>query len=272
MNAERGMRVVAGPAAMRRRALGWKREGRRVALVPTMGALHEGHVSLVARARRLADVVVMSIYVNPTQFGPREDFARYPRPFARDRRLAAEAGVDVLFHPRSLYHADDSTVVEERELARGRCGEGRPGHFTGVATVVAKLFLIVQPDVAVFGQKDAQQCDVIERMVRDLWLPVRVVRAPIVRDAWGLALSSRNRYLGPEDYERALALPRALKAAARRAGPREAEREARRLLARAPGLEVEYVACVQGRLCAAVRVGTTRLIDNVPLRRGCGGA
>jgi pantoate--beta-alanine ligase len=270
------LRVITRPSAMQQQALAWKRAGLRVALVPTMGALHAGHLSLVARARRLADVVVMSIYVNPTQFGPKEDFTRYPRPFARDRQLAAEAGVDVLFHPRTLYYPDDSTVVEERELARGRCGAWRPGHFTGVATVVAKLFLIVQPDVAVFGQKDAQQCDVIERMVRDLWMPVRVVRAPIVRDARGLALSSRNSYLSAEDYERALALPQALKAAAQRQDPAEAVREAKRRLARAPGVEVEYVECVGGRLCAAVRVGSTRLIDNVPLaaarkRRGTTG-
>jgi len=250
---------------MQRMALAWKRAGVRVGLVPTMGALHVGHLSLVRLARRRADVVVMSIYVNPAQFGPKEDFAKYPRPYARDRKLAEGAGVDVLFVPRSLYAEDASTMVEESELSQGRCGASRPGHFRGVATVVAKLLLLVLPEVAVFGQKDAQQCDVIARMVRDLHLPVKVLRAPVVRDGRGLALSSRNRYLGAEEYEQALALPRVL-AAVHRMKPAAAVREARRQLERAPGVRVDYVEAVNGRLCAAVFVGRTRLIDNVALK------
>lgn len=256
------MKIVRSPQAMQRLALSWRRQGLRVALVPTMGALHEGHLSLVRLARRRADVVVMSIYVNPTQFGAGEDFDRYPRPFAQDRALAEKSGVDVLFAPRSLYAADDSTRVEECELSRGRCGNFRPGHFAGVTTVVAKLFLLTLPDVAVFGQKDAQQCDVVERMVRDLYFPVKILRAPIRRDAKGLALSSRNAYLNPEEYQRALALPRTLREAARSGGA-DPVRVARRLLASIPNVRVEYVEWVRGRLCAAVRVGRTRLIDNV---------
>jgi pantoate--beta-alanine ligase len=249
---------------MRRMARAHRRAGRRIALVPTMGALHEGHLGLVRLARRHADVVVMSIYVNPTQFGPKEDFSRYPRTPERDRALAHAAGVDVVFLPENLYASDSSTVVEERQLSRGRCGARREGHFTGVATVVAKLFLITEPDVAIFGQKDAQQCDVIERMVRDLNFAVRVVRSPTLRDARGLALSSRNRYLTPGEYAQAVAFPEALKQAASKArSARDAEARARRLIGSAPGLVLEYAEWVGGRLCAAVRCGRTRLIDNV---------
>jgi pantoate--beta-alanine ligase len=198
-----GMEVIRSAGVIRRRTEAWRREGRRVVLVPTMGALHEGHLSLVRRARKLAGrggVVVMSIYVNPSQFGPKEDFGRYPRPFREDCRLAAAVGVDAVFAPRTLYAADESTRVVESACSSGRCGPSRPGHFDGVCTVVAKLFLIVQPHAAVFGEKDAQQCDVIARMVRDLCIPVRVVRAPTVRDGRGVAMSSRNRYLSPEEY------------------------------------------------------------------------
>jgi len=250
---------------MQRQALLWKRAGRKIGFVPTMGALHEGHLSLVRQARRRADVVVMSIYVNPVQFGPGEDFRRYPRPFARDRRLAEQAGVDCVFAPLNLYGPGESTRVTEAFCSRGRCGDFRPGHFEGVATVVAKLFNIVQPDVAVFGQKDAQQCDVLERMVRDLNFPVRMVRAPILRDARGLALSSRNAYLKPAEYETALHLPRLLQQAAREGNADRACTRARTLLGKVPGLKVQYVEAAGNRLCAAVQVGSTRLIDNVPL-------
>jgi len=250
---------------MQRQALVWKRAGLRIVFVPTMGALHEGHLGLMERARKMGDCVVASIYVNPVQFGPREDFSKYPRPVEQDRALCRAAGVDVLFCPTSLYAPDDSTRVVEKSLSLGRCGRSRPGHFDGVTTVVAKLFLIVQPDVAVFGQKDAQQCDVIERMVRDLCFPVKIVRAPIRRDLRGLALSSRNAYLKPDEYAAALAFPRILREAVDGApGARGAEKKARRLLAAAPGLKTDYVEWAAGRLCAAVFCGTTRLIDNVP--------
>lgn len=258
------MTTITSPHAMQRRALALRREGKRIVFVPTMGALHEGHLALVRRARKLGDVVVMSIYVNPAQFGPKEDFRRYPRPFARDARLARSAGVDLLFHPRSLYAPDASTFVEETVLSHGRCGDRRPGHFRGVCTVVAKLFLLVQPEVAVFGQKDAQQCEVIERMVRDLCLPVRIVRVATLREPDGLAMSSRNAYLGTEERRLAAGFPRALKEAARGArSARDAEQRALRLLARTPGLRPDYVTWSGGRLCAAVYCGKTRLIDNV---------
>jgi pantoate--beta-alanine ligase len=259
------VKIISSPAGMQRQTRKWHDSGERVVLVPTMGALHPGHLGLVEKARKLGDRIVVSIYVNPRQFGPREDYSRYPRPFKKDRELCREAGVDVLFAPGSLYAADDSTGVWETTLSRGRCGASRPGHFDGVITVVAKLFLIVQPDVAVFGQKDAQQCDVLERMVRDLHFPVKLVRAPIHRDAKGLAMSSRNAYLSAEQYARALVFPRMLRRAAEEGtSPEDAEKRARRLLSRCPGLKVDYVEWAGGRLCAAVWCGSTRLIDNMP--------
>lgn len=249
---------------MQREALRLKRKGLRIALVPTMGALHEGHLSLVDRARKEADVVVMSIYVNPTQFGPKEDFGKYPRQLRADAAKARKRGVDILFTPRNLYHEDESTYVDETEGSQGRCGAERPGHFRGVATVVCKLLQIVQPDVAVFGQKDAQQCDVIERMVRDLYIPVKIVRGRLVRDANGLALSSRNQYLTPGQYEQALLFPRALEEACalKDQTPRQVEAAAMRRLRKA-GFEVDYVTWANGFLCAVVRMGNTRLLDNM---------
>jgi len=259
------VKIISSPGSMQRQTRKWHESGKRIVLVPTMGALHPGHLGLVEKARTLGDRVVVSIYVNPTQFGPQEDFSRYPRPFKKDRELCRKAGVDVLFAPGSLYAEDESIVVRENALSRGRCGASRPGHFHGVATVVAKLFLIVQPDVAVFGQKDAQQCDVLERMVRDLHFPVKLARAPIHRDANGLAMSSRNAYLSADEYARALAFPRALRQAAREGtSPADAEKRARRLLSRCAGLKVDYVEWAGGRLCAAVWCGSTRLIDNMP--------
>jgi pantoate--beta-alanine ligase len=251
---------------MQREALQIRKLGKKIAFIPTMGALHEGHLSLVRQARKRAKVVVMSIYVNPIQFGPKEDFSKYPRPRKRDLELAREAGVTHVFAPSKLYADDFSTLIEEKEQAAGRCGAFRPGHFAGVATVVTVLFHIVQPDVAIFGQKDAQQCDVIERVVRDLHLPVVIVRAAIVRDKRGLALSSRNQYLSPAEYETALALPRVLQHCSR-LGKSQAALRAQQALAQVPGLEVEYVEVAGERLCAAVRVGKTRLLDNVPLKR-----
>lgn len=235
-----------------------------------MGALHEGHLRLVDLARKNADRVVMSIYVNPTQFGPREDFSKYPRPLLRDRKLAAERGVHYLFHPANLYFDDDSVSVHESCLSLGRCGTSRPGHFDGVVTVVAKLLNIVQPDSAVFGQKDGQQLDVIERLVRDLHFPVKIIRAPIVRDSRGLALSSRNRYLSREGYERAVRFATLLREAARDwDNNQRALLRLRRRLRAIPGLEIDYLETVGGRLFAAVRIEKTRLIDNRPLRKYC---
>ena len=244
-----------------------RERGQSVALVPTMGALHEGHLRLVDLARKRAGVVVMSIYINPTQFGPKEDFSKYPRTLAADKKVAAERGVDVMFHPASLYYQDDSVSVQESSLSLGRCGASRPGHFDGVVTVVAKLFNVVQPDYAVFGQKDGQQLDVIERLVRDMHYPIKIIRAPIVRDSNGLALSSRNRYLSSAEYEKALAFADALRECARMGGAQVVSR-LKRKLGRISGLDVDYVEASRGRLFAAVKIGKTRLIDNRKISSG----
>lgn len=228
-------------------------------LVPTMGAFHEGHLSLFRAAHEESDAVVVSLFVNPAQFAAGEDLERYPRDEARDVTTAEEAGIDVLFVPRpeEIYPPGFQTWIEVEELGRGLEGEFRPGHFRGVATVCLKLFNLVRPARAYFGQKDAQQAAVIRRMVRDLNVPVEIRVLPTVRDGDGLALSSRNVQLSPEERERALALPRAL-ATRDPAAARELLRE----------LEVDYVEVADFEpkvLAAAVRVGNTRLIDNVVL-------
>jgi len=227
--------------------------------VPTMGAFHEGHLSLFRAARAENVQVVVSLFVNPAQFGAAEDLDRYPREEDRDAELAEAEGVDLLFAPSAeeLYPPGFQTWVEVEELGRGLEGDARPGHFRGVATVCLKLFNIVRPDRAYFGQKDAQQAAVIRRMVRDLDLELEIRVLPTVRDADGLPLSSRNAYLSPEDRELALQLPRAL-----------ATRDPAAARAQLNGLEVDYleVAELEPRaLVAAVRVGNTRLIDNVVL-------
>jgi pantoate--beta-alanine ligase len=234
------------------------REGS-VALVPTMGAFHEGHLALFRAAREENDLVVASLFVNPAQFGANEDLAAYPRDEERDARLAGEAGVDLLFVPAAdeLYPPGFQTWVEVEELGSRLEGEHRPGHFRGVATICLKLFNIVRPDRAYFGQKDAQQVAVVRRMVRDLDHEVEIRVLPTVRDSDGLALSSRNRYLSPEERERALALPQAL-----------ATGDAAQARARLNGLVVDYVEVADFEprvLAAAVRIGKTRLIDNVIL-------
>lgn len=231
-----------------------------IGLVPTMGAYHAGHLALFQAARSENDAVVASLFVNQAQFGVGEDFARYPRDEERDAQVAEDAGVDILFAPAAeeLYPPGYQTWVDVEELSRPLEGAFRPGHFRGVATVCLKLFNLVRPARAYFGQKDAQQVAVVSRMVRDLDLPLQIRVVPTVRDADGLALSSRNAYLSGVERERALALPRAL-------ATRD-EAEARRLL---DGLAVDYVeeADLDGMrvLAAAVRVGSTRLIDNVLL-------
>jgi pantoate--beta-alanine ligase len=230
-----------------------------VGLVPTMGAYHGGHLALFAAARVECDTVVASLFVNPAQFAGGEDLARYPRDEERDAKLAEEAGVDLLFAPAAeeLYPEGFETWVEVEKLGSMLEGAFRPGHFRGVATICCKLFNIVHPDAAYFGQKDAQQVEVVRRMARDLDLAVEIRVVPTVRDADGLALSSRNAYLSPTDREAALALPRALAT--------QDPAEARALL---NGLGVDYLEVAPFDppvLAAAVRVGTTRLIDNVPL-------
>ena len=252
-----------------------------------MGALHAGHAALIRRARTLAGKdgsVVVSIFVNPTQFGPKEDLSRYPRPFADDKKLCASLGVDAIFHPRAdeMYRGDFSTWVNEDRVSGGLCGASRLGHFRGVTTVVLKLFTIVQPHTAVFGLKDFQQCAVIARMVRDLDLPVRLVFAPTVRERDGLALSSRNAFLSPEERAGAPSLRRGLLAA--RAAFLKGERSAAKLVRIVRSeisrrARVDYIEAVDSAtlhparemksgdtIALAAFFGRTRLIDNIQLR------
>ncbi|HYN64269.1 MAG TPA: pantoate--beta-alanine ligase [Candidatus Limnocylindrales bacterium] len=245
--------------------------GRSIGLVPTMGAFHAGHLSLIAAARADNEVVVVSLFVNPAQFGPSEDLARYPRDEARDTATADEAGADVLFVPsvEEMYPPGFDSWVDPGELGTILEGAVRRGHFRGVATICTKLFAIVGPARAYFGRKDAQQLAVVRQVVRDLALPLEIVSCPTVRDPDGLALSSRNAYLSPHDRASALALPRALQAGleAHRSGA-DAVAAARAQLDGVPGLSVDYVAAadLDGlTLAGAVRVGSTRLIDNVLL-------
>ena len=262
--------------------------GRRVALVPTMGYLHEGHLRLVDAARQRAGAVVMSIYVNPLQFGPHEDLARYPRDLPRDRGLAGARGVDAIFVPSDAVMYPPGSEIRVVPGATGDHWEGaaRPGHFAGVLTVVAKLFHLAEPDVACFGRKDIQQATLVRQMVRDLDWPIEIVVVPTVREPDGLALSSRNAYLSPEERGRALVLSGAL-GRAHEAFSRGERRAAELLeimrarLATEPGVTVEYLAVVEPRrlepvdvvdpetvVAVAARVGRTRLIDNIVLGEG----
>lgn len=277
------MKIVRRPAAMRALVREARRRGKTVGFVPTMGALHEGHLSLVRRARRDHDRVVVSVFVNPLQFGPREDFRRYPRDTRKDASLCRAAGCDWFYLPsvRDVYPEGFETSVAPGSLALRWEGAVRPGHFTGVLTVVMKLLNMVEPDTLILGQKDAQQAAVVGAMMRDLDLPARLAVAPIVRERDGLAMSSRNAYLSPEERLRAAGFPRALAAAAAlaRGGARDArrlEREVKRVLRlHAKPDAIDYVALVDPRtlqpvarlerralLLAAIRVGRTRLIDN----------
>lgn len=280
------MQIIRTPEEMQQTALALRREGRRIGLVPTMGFLHEGHLSLIRLARARSDVVVVSLFVNPTQFGPNEDLEKYPRDLARDEALCRQAGTDILFYPAAadIYLPGHSVYVVEEKLSRGLCGATRAGHFRGVATVVAKLFNLVQPDVAVFGEKDGQQSRVIRRMVRDLNFPVEIISGPTVREADGLAMSSRNAFLSPEERRQALCLRHTLNRAEQlvREGEREAAkiREAmQKVIAEAPAARVDYIEIVDDATLEPIRtlerpamaalavfVGRTRLIDNTVLR------
>ena len=262
------MRIVRGVDEVRAALAAPRRDGARIALVPTMGAYHDGHLALFRLAAAECDVVVASLFVNPAQFGPGEDLARYPRDEARDAELAAGAGVALLFAPapEAVYPPGFQTWVEVTELGAALEGESRPGHFRGVATVCLKLFNVVGPDVAYFGEKDAQQLAVVRQMVRDLDLPVEIRAVPTVRADDGLAQSSRNAYLSAAERARALALPRALAAGA------EAHRRGEDPVAAARAvlgpISTDYVAVADfagPRLLAAIHIGATRLIDNVAL-------
>jgi pantoate--beta-alanine ligase len=282
------MRTLRTVAQLRSAMSAERRAGRSIGLVPTMGALHEGHLSLIRRARESCDVVVVSLFVNPTQFAPGEDLDAYPRGEGRDAELAANAGADLLFAPDvgEIYPDGFATTVEVARLTEVLEGASRgPEHFHGVTTVVAKLFNLVGPEVAFFGRKDAQQALVIARMARDLDFPVRIEVCPTVREADGLALSSRNAYLRPPERRRAVALHRALVAAERSVaeGERDADAVARaaRCAMQPYGVEPEYlelvspdtlspVATIDGEtlLAVAARVGPARLIDNTIVRPG----
>jgi pantoate--beta-alanine ligase len=285
-HARTGVKFVRAKDELSAALAGARREGRSIGLVPTMGYLHEGHLSLLRAARAECDVVVMSLFVNPAQFGPGEDLERYPRDEDRDAALAAEAGVDLVYAPpvEEVYPEGFSTAVEVSDLTEVLCGDPArrgPGHFRGVTTVVAKLFNSVDPDVAYFGQKDAQQLAAIRRMVRDLDFGVRIEALPIVREPDGLAMSSRNAYLEPAERERATALFGALRTVDRgaRAGSLAAGIEAGRRELAAAGIEPEYleardpddltpVAELGDRpvlVAVAARVGGARLIDNVTI-------
>ncbi|HEU4727855.1 MAG TPA: pantoate--beta-alanine ligase [Kofleriaceae bacterium] len=274
--------VFREPRAMQAKAEDLRRDGRRIAVVPTMGALHEGHLALLRAARGMADAVILTIFVNPTQFGPSEDLARYPRDEPGDLVKARGAGIDLAFCPdaSAMYRPGAQTFLEVRELQKPLCGASRPGHFAGVATVVAKLFHITQPHVAVFGEKDYQQLAIIRRMVRDLDFPIEIVGVPIVREPDGLAMSSRNAYLSADQRRSALSLSAGLAAAeaAFAAGERRADAlvaAARAPIEAAAGTRIDYLELRDAHeltplatverpavLALAVFVGTTRLIDN----------
>jgi len=280
------MQIIERVLEMQRWSETARRQGRRIALVPTMGALHEGHLSLVRDGKTRGDRVVVSLFVNPAQFAPQEDFAGYPRDFERDRELLNDTGIDVLFHPavEEIYPEGFDTRIEIRELSRPLCGAVRPGHFSGVATVVAKLFNIVRPQVALFGCKDYQQLQIIRRLVRDLNFDIEVVGHPTVREGDGLAMSSRNAYLNPEEKKAALCLYRSLRHAEEMV--RHGERcgaaivdAARGEIAREPLARVEYATLCDPEslreverveetalLALAVRIGKARLIDNIILK------
>jgi len=262
-----------------------RKAGKRVGFVPTMGALHKGHLSLVQAAKAQCDVVAASIFVNPTQFGPNEDFSKYPRTFERDCELFTKEGVELLFAPalEEMYPAGAVTYVTVEGMSERLCGKSRPGHFRGVTTVVSKLFNIVEPDVAFFGQKDAAQVAIIRRMVRDLNIPVEITACPIVREADGLAMSSRNTYLDPAQRKAALVLHRALQEVQRKfeSGERNASKlieHGRRVFTLEPSARLDYLEIVDTEsldalekisgaalVAVAAYLGNTRLIDNFVL-------
>ena len=281
------MRIVRKVKEMQGIGTNLLKIGKKVGFVPTMGYLHEGHLSLIRRAKRENDIVIVSVFVNPTQFGPNEDFERYPRNLERDAELCRKEGVDFLFNPSAdeMYPEGFSTFVEVGSLTEGLCGRSRPGHFRGVATVVTKLLNIVRPTRAYFGEKDFQQLQVIKRLVRDLNIPVEIVGCQIVREKDGLAMSSRNVYLSEEERELALSLYRGLKLAKElfengERNPKVIKEKVRDFILSHPKTKIDYVEIVspeslkpvckvkEGDVIAlAVFVGSTRLIDNYTFGR-----
>ncbi|MBN2543501.1 pantoate--beta-alanine ligase [bacterium] len=281
------MKIIKTIDEMQNLAKVLKREGKSIGFVPTMGYLHEGHLSLIRAARAKTDVVVVSIYVNPTQFSPNEDLDAYPRDFETDRILCENEGTDIIFCPRDgdMYHDGYSTYVEVENLTKHLCGASRPEHFRGVTTIVTKLFNIVMPDIAVFGQKDGQQALVIKRMVDDLNLPVEIIVSPTVRESDGLAMSSRNKYLTPEQRKNSPLLYKALKLAEKlvlKDGVRSSAEIIDKMLNlfhNIPGMKIDYISIVDTNsvqpvseinsevmIALAVFVGAARLIDNIILK------
>ena len=277
------MKVISDIQQMQAWSKEIHRRRKTIGFVPTMGYLHEGHLSLMRRARKENDELVISIFVNPTQFGPGEDFKRYPRNFSRDKELSKSCGVDVIFYPRArdMYPQGYKTCVDVEYLSNVLCGASRPGHFRGVSTVVLKLFNIVQPDAAYFGRKDAQQAIVVEKMVKDLNLALRIKTLPTIREKEGLALSSRNTYLNKQQRENAVILYKSLQTAvgmiqSGHKDPRKIIAQMRKMIKSRRGARIDYIRIVdirsltevkriKGRLLIAVAVffGKTRLIDNV---------
>lgn len=272
---------------MQRYAARLKKQGKTIGFVPTMGYLHKGHLSLAKQARKDSDIVVMSIFVNPTQFGPKEDFKKYPRDITRDRRLAKAAGVDVIFYPtvKAMYPEGYQTYVEVFELSKYLCGASRPEHFKGVATVVTKLFNIVKPDITYFGQKDAQQAIIIKRMVEDLNMDLKVRVMPTIREPDGLAMSSRNMYLSPTERKEALVLKNALQKAkdmvnSDEKDPKKIIAKMRGIINSAPSSKIDYISIVDTEnlrdvkslksgeilIALAVKIDKTRLIDNIIIK------
>jgi pantoate--beta-alanine ligase len=278
------MKIITSPEVMQRVITALKRKDKTVGLVPTMGALHEGHLSLVKKAVKDNDITVVSIFVNPVQFGPNEDYLRYPRPFEKDSGLCRKAGVDIIFapEPADMYHKDFLTYIKVEKISDIFCGKFRPGHFRGVATVVAKLFNICLPDKAYFGMKDYQQLKVIELMTRDLNFPVKIVPCQIVRESSGLALSSRNSYLDPAQKKCSAQIRQALQYASEMVKCNKSKNSGKiitniekKLLA-IPGSKIDYIAVCSAEtlmplkeidgpavILVAVWVGKTRLIDNI---------
>jgi len=280
------MIIVKTVAEMQHRADDWRKSGKTIAFVPTMGYLHEGHLSLMREGRSRCDIVVTSIFVNPTQFGPNEDLDKYPRDFEGDEAKCRSVGVDAIYYPsaKEMYPEGYQTFVTVEDVGKGLCGTSRPTHFRGVATVCTKLFNAVKPHVAIFGQKDYQQYQLIRRMVKDLDLDIEIVGMPTFRETDGLAMSSRNKYLSAEERKRAPTLYRSLKAAlsAYNAGekdPRKLEKLVRKELKAAEPCEIDYVEARDAEtvgpiskierpavIAIAVKIGTTRLIDNIALK------
>ncbi|MCX5707189.1 MAG: pantoate--beta-alanine ligase [Candidatus Omnitrophica bacterium] len=275
------MRVISSPNKIRQALIKYKLKGKTIGFVPTMGALHQGHLSLIHQAVRDNDITVISIFVNPKQFGPKEDLNKYPRPEEKDLALCEKAGVDFVFHPKSkdMYPDNFTTYVSVEGLSQVLCGKSRPGHFAGVATVVTKLFNIIQPDIAYFGQKDAQQSIIIKKMVRDLNIPLKIKVLPTIREKDGLAMSSRNSYLNIAERKKARVLSQSLNLARIliQNGARDADRIINRMkaLIKKKAAKIDYVELVDPDtlqplkkiskdyfIVLAVKIGNTRLIDN----------